>query len=75
MDLNSYFLSVHSEHFVRARREAFRQYGYGNGSFVPAMIAVVAAGIRRSASAIERWARGTNVEVVDYRLPRINSAR
>ena len=75
MDFQTYFLTAHSEHFVQSRKDSCRQFRYGNGSFVAAMIAGVAAGIRRAASVIERWARGTNVEVVDYRLPRTNSAR
>jgi hypothetical protein len=75
MDPNTYFLSAHAEHFVTSRKEARSQFHYGNGSFVAAMIAGVAAGIRRAASVIEQWARGANVEVVDYRLPRTNSAR
>jgi len=75
MDPNAYFLSAHAEHFVTSRKDACSQFHYGNGSFVAVMIAGVAAGIRRAASAIEQWARGANVEVVDYRLPRTNSAR
>ena len=75
MDPNTYFLSAHAEHFVLSRKDSCRQFRYGNGSVATAMIAGVAAGVRRAASVIEGWARGTNVELVDYRVPRINSAR
>ena len=74
MDLNSQFIANHRDHFIASRLESAGQYHYGNGSAAAGMIAAIAAGIRRGAAAIERWARGTNVEVVDYRLP-ANSAR
>lgn len=70
MDLNTQFVANYSEHFIETRMAASRPFGYGNGSPVATMIAGMAAGIRRAAATIERWARGTNVEVVEYRLPR-----
>jgi hypothetical protein len=39
------------------------------------MIAAIAAGIRRSAATIERWARGTNADIKEYRLPHAGSVR
>lgn len=75
MDLNTQFLINHSDHFIASRLESAGQYHYGNGSAAAAMIAAVAAGIRRGAATIERWARGTSAEIVDSRLPRLNSAR
>jgi hypothetical protein len=75
MDLNTHFISNHAEHYIESRMASARAVGYGNGSFAATMIAGMAAGIRRAAATIERWARGTNVEVVEYRLPRVNSAR
>lgn len=75
MDLNAYFVSNYAEHYVSSRLAASRPYGYGNGSPAATMIAGMAAGIRRAAATIERWARGTNMDVIEYRLPRIDSAR
>ena len=75
MDLNTHFLVNHSQHFVESRQASARTVGYGNGSPAASMIGAMAAGTRRAAGTIERWARGTNVEVVEHRLPRMNSAR
>jgi hypothetical protein len=75
MDLNAQFVTDHSQHFVESRLQSARAYRYGNGSPAAAMIASVAAGIRRMAATIERWARGANSDVVEYRLPRVKSAR
>ncbi len=75
MDLNTHFLENYSQHFVASRREAASTVHFGNGSPVTGMIATVAAGVRRAAATIERWARGGNTEVADFRLPRVNSAR
>ncbi len=75
MDLNTHLLINHRDYFIASRLESAGQYKYGSGSPITAMIAATAAGIRRGAAAIERWARGSSAEVVDYRLPRMNSAR
>ncbi len=75
MELNTHFLANYSQHFVESRRESARNVHYGNGSVVTAMIAFVAAGIRRAAATTERWARGSASDTVDYRLPGVNSAR
>ena len=75
MDLNTFFLANHSEQFVESRRESMREFRYGNGSLVPAMIAALAAGTRRAAARIEGWARGSSGDVTELRLPRMNSAR
>jgi len=75
MDINANFIENHSRYFIESRAESFRNYRYGNGSAVAAMIASAAAGVRKAAATIERWARGTNVTVKEYRLPRPNSAR
>ncbi len=75
MDLNTYFLANHSEHFISSRKESYQRYFYGRSSFAPIAIAWMAAGTRRLASAIERWAKGANVDVVEYRLPKRPTAR
>jgi hypothetical protein len=75
MDITTQFLVNHSEHFVASRLATAQRLRYGNGSRAASMIAVTASGIRRSAATIERWARGGNAEVVEYRLPRQSSAR
>jgi hypothetical protein len=75
MNTNMDFLTSHQEHFVESRLASAGQYRYGNGSPAAAMIASMAAGIRKAAATIERWARGTNAELVDYRLPPMRSAR
>ena len=75
MDINTQLLINHSEHFVASRRETAMAYHYGNGSRVTSMIAALAAGVRRLAAAIEAWARGSEMEVIEHRLPRPNSAR
>lgn len=75
MDLNTHFLASYSEHFVESRRESARNVRFGNSSRVTAMIATLAAGIRRAAANIEGWARGTEREIADYRLPGIKTAR
>jgi hypothetical protein len=75
MDMNMQFLLNHHEHFVESRLRSSRQYSYGNGSPVAGIIAALAAGIRRGAATIERWARGGDADVVDYRLPRMDSVR
>lgn|GEM_PF-6142937 len=75
MDLNTQFIVNHSQHFIESRLASSRQYRYGSGSPAAAMIAVVAAGIRRAAATVERWARGASGDVVEYRLPRVKSAR
>ena len=58
MDLNAYFVTEYSEHFVATRLASGRPYSYGTGSLPVAMIARVAAGLRRAATAVERWAHG-----------------
>ena len=75
MDINTVFIANHSQYFIESRMQYARGVRYGNGSPVATMIAGTAAGIRRAAATIERWARGTSVDVVEYRLPRTNSAR
>jgi len=75
MDINTRFIEDHSRYFIESRRESCRPYRYGNGSPAASMIATAAAGVRRAAATVERWARGTNVTVAEYRLPRANSAR
>jgi hypothetical protein len=75
MDINTQLLINHSDHFVASRRQTAMTYHYGNGSRAASMIAALAAGVRRLASAIEGWARGGEMEVIEHRLPRPNSAR
>ena len=76
MDSHTAFITNHSEHFVEARLDSARKFGYGNGSPLATMIASVASAVRRASATVERWARGNNnAEVVEYRLPRVNSAR
>ncbi|MEO8539692.1 MAG: hypothetical protein ABI577_08120 [bacterium] len=75
MDLNTHFLTNYSEHFVESRRQSANTYSFGNGSPIAGMIATVAAGIRRAAATIERWARGGSAEVVDYSLPTMKSVQ
>lgn len=75
MDLNVQFVTEYSEHYIASRIESGRRVRYGNGSGLAAMIAACAAGIRRAAAAIEGWARGTGVEIQEYRLPRAGSVR
>lgn len=75
MDLNCHFLANYSEHFVESRRASARTIRYGNGSALTAMIASMAAGIRRAAATVEGWARGSANDAVDYRLPGAHSVR
>lgn len=75
MDINTQFIANYSQLYVASRLESARQYHYGNGSAAASMIATVAAGVRKAAATIERWARGTETNVVEHRLPRMNSAR
>ena len=75
MDLNAYFIANHSEHFVASRRASAGTLRYGNGSKAAAMIGAMAAGVRRPAATVERWARGGNGNVVEQSLPRLHSAR
>lgn len=75
MDLNTHFLENYSQHFVASRREAAATVRFGNGSPVTGMIAMVAAGVRRSAATIERWARGCTGEIADHRLPGVKSVQ
>jgi len=75
MDLNTNFLINHKDHFIESRLASANTYGYGNGSRIAGMIAAVAAGARRASATVERWARGTNTEIKEYRLPRISSVR
>jgi hypothetical protein len=58
MDLNAYFVTEYHEHFVATRQASGRTYSYGTGSLPVAMIARVAAGLRRAATAVEGWAHG-----------------
>lgn len=75
MDLNMRFIEMHCAHFVAERQAAASNLRYGNGSSAATIIGMMAAGVRRAAATIERWARGTNTNVVEDRLPRLNSAR
>jgi len=75
MDLNTQFIVDHSRYFTESRIASGRAYGYGNGSRAATMIAGMAAGVRRAASTIERWARGTNAEIAEHRLPKLTSVR
>lgn len=75
MDINTSFVANYSEYFTESRMAAARPYAYGNASFAAAMIATVAAGIRRAAATIERWAKGANTDIIEYRLPRTRSVR
>ncbi len=52
-----YYFERNQEDFVRTRRAAAARYHDGTGSPVLAMIALLAACTRRSAGAIERWAK------------------
>jgi hypothetical protein len=58
MDLSTYFLIEHNEDYVVTRLNSARAYSYGTGSLPVAMIARVAAAVRRAATAIEQWAHG-----------------
>ena len=73
MDLNTQFLINHSEAYVESRLASASKFGYGNGSPLASMIAMLAAGTRKAAATIERWARGTDVEVIEHRLPRLTA--
>ena len=75
MDINTGFISNYSEIYVANRIASARTYSYGNASFTAAIIASVAAGIRRAAATIEGWARGANADIIEYRLPRTGQAR
>ncbi len=75
MELNTHFLSNYSQHFVESRRESARTVRYGNGSAAVGMIGAMAAGVRRAAATIERWARGSAKDIADYRLPGIKPVR
>ncbi len=75
MDLNMKFIELYSQHFIADRRAAASNLRYGNGSPAASIIGMMAAGVRRAAATIESWARGTNANVVEDRLPRLHSAR
>ena len=75
MDLTTHFIQNYSDFYVESRRASAEQYRYGNGSRTASMIAGIAASARRASATIERWARGTNVQVAEHRLPRLDSAR
>lgn len=59
--MHSYFVmaELSQEEFVQARLASAARYHTGTGSPVVRMIGGAAAGLRRGAGAIERWAGGT----------------
>ncbi len=75
MDLNIRFLSEYPELYMKSRRESAGLYRAGTGSLTVVMIAAVASGIRRASARVERWARGTEKDVPECRLPQARSAR
>ncbi|MBE0611840.1 MAG: hypothetical protein IH609_20840 [Dehalococcoidia bacterium] len=76
MDLNTHFLINYPEQYIESRLASARRYRFGTGSAAVAMIAAMAAGIRRASARIETWARGTATnDAAERGLPRVHSAR
>jgi len=75
MDLNTQFLIDYPEQYIASRLASAGTYRFGTGSTVVAIIAAMAAGIRRASASIETWARGTTTDVPERGLPRAHSAR
>jgi hypothetical protein len=78
MDLNTAFIVNHSKLYTESRLASASHFRYGNGSPATSMIAVIAAGVRRAAATVERWARGASnadIQVAEHRLPRMTSVR
>jgi hypothetical protein len=75
MDLDTRLLIEYPDLYMRSRLASARAYQFGTGSATVAMIAAVAAGLRRLSTRIEAWARGTGQEVPECSLPRAHSAR
>ena len=52
VDIHTAFITNHSEHFVEARLDSARKFGYGNGSPLATMIASVASAVRRASATV-----------------------
>ncbi|MCL4242813.1 MAG: hypothetical protein KJ048_15790 [Dehalococcoidia bacterium] len=76
MDLNTHTLMQYPDLYIASRLDSVAPYRYGTGSAAVAMIATIAAGIRRASTRIETWARPTATNDAQERgLPRVHSAR
>lgn len=75
MDLNTHTLMQYPDLYIASRMDSVKPYRYGTGSAAVAMIAAMAAGIRRASTRVEAWARGTTYEAAERNLPRAHSAR
>jgi hypothetical protein len=75
MDLNTHFLINYPEQYIESRLASAGPYRFGTGSATVAMIAAMAAGVRRASTRIEAWARGTTNDAAECGLPRPHSAR
>jgi hypothetical protein len=76
MDLNTHFLINYPEQYIESRLSSAGTYRFGTGSAAVAMIAAMAAGVRRVAARIETWARGaTTNDAAERGLPRVHSAQ
>lgn len=76
MDLNTHFLINYPEQYIESRLSSAGTYRFGTGSAAAAMIAAMAAGVRRASARIETWARGTTTtDAAERGMPRVHSAR
>ncbi len=75
MDLNTHTLMQYPDLYIASRLDSVAPYRYGTGSAAVAMIATIAAGMRRASTRVEAWARGTTHEGAECGLPRAHSAR
>ncbi len=75
MDLDTRMLIEYPDLYMKSRLASARTYRFGTGSAMVAMIATVAAGLRRVSTRIETWARGAGQDVPECSLPRAHSAQ
>ena len=71
MDLDTSLLIDYPDLYMRSRLASARTYRFGTGSAMVAMIATMAAGLRRVSTRIETWARGAGQEDLGISYPTV----